>query len=73
MVLKICENFINFDELACILPEVTFAFLLFVSSFISFKSVGTKEITIFHSCLFFLTISPRKRHYEVCKSNNMHS
>ena len=33
-----------------------FAFLLFLSSFISFKSVDTKEMTILHSFLPFLTI-----------------
>ena len=47
-------------------------FLLFPSSFISLKSVGTEEITILHSFLAVLTISQRKRNYKVCKSSNMH-
>ena len=42
---------INFDELI----KLTFAFLLFLSSFISFKSVGTKEMTVLHSFLAYFT------------------
>ena len=58
----------------CIIPKITFVFLLFFfSSFISFKSVGTKEMAILHCFLPFLTISQRKRHHNVCKSSNMHS
>ena len=53
-------------------PKLIFAFLLFLSSFISFKSVGTKEMTILHSFLTFLRISQRRRHYEACNSSNTH-
>ena len=77
MVLKICKigqkQRINFDELPCIIPKLTFVFLLFLSSFISFKSVGTKEMSILDSFLAFLTISQRKTHHKVCKSSKMHS
>ena len=55
-----------------IIPKLTFAFLLFLSSFISLKSVGTEEMTILHSFLAFLTISHIKMYHEVCKSRNMH-
>ena len=44
---------INFDELQCMIPKLTFAFLLFLSSFISLQSVGTIEMTILHSSLVF--------------------
>ena len=53
---------------------LAFAFLLFLSSFILFESVGTKEMTVLISTfLTFLTIGQRKRHYKVCKSSIMHS
>ena len=45
-------------------------FSVFFPSFISFRSVGTTEITIFHSFLAYLTISQRKRHYEVYRSRS---
>ena len=49
---KICpKQGNNFDELPCVIPKLTFAFLLFLSSFISFESVGTKEITMLYSLL----------------------
>ena len=35
------------------------------SSFSSLKSIGTKEMTIVHSFLKFVTIIQSKRHYEV--------
>ena len=44
---------------------------MYVSA-VSFKSVGTKGITILNSFLAVFTISQRKRHYKVCKSSNMH-
>ena len=75
LVLKICKNQpktgYRFWKIA-IIPKVTCTFLLFSSSFILFKSVGTKEITILQSYLVVLTISQRKRHYKVYKSSNMH-
>ena len=47
-------------------------FLLFLSSFISLKSVGTKEMTIFHSFLAFVfTAGKRKRDYEVFKKQQL--
>ena len=35
---------INFDDLLCVIPKPTFGFLLFPSSFTSFKFVGTNKI-----------------------------
>ena len=40
--------------------RLTFALVLFLSSFISFKSVSRKEMTILHSFLALFTISQRK-------------
>ena len=64
LVLKICKigqkQGINFDELPCITAKLTFAFLMFLSSFISFKSVGTKEMTIVHSFLPFRELVKQK-------------
>ena len=57
----------SFDELPCIIPKLTSAFLLFLSNVISFKAVGTKEMTIPRSFLAVLTIS-KKGHQEVHKT-----
>ena len=74
MVLKICENRdVNFDELLCMIPKFTFAFLLFLLTSISYESVGTKEVTILHSFLAFSIVRQRKRHCKLCKGWNMHS
>ena len=55
----------NFDELPFIIPKLTFVFCCFFSRFISCRSLGTKEMTVLHSFLAFMTISQRKRHYVV--------
>ena len=63
---------IDFDDLLSVMPKLTFVFCFF-SSFISFKSVGTKEMTILRSFLAFLIITQRGKYYEVCKGSNMHN
>ena len=61
-VFVVLKSINTFYKLPCIMHKLEFFFLLFLSRFISFKSIGTKEVTILHSVLAFLTISQRKKH-----------
>ena len=63
---KVTGQFFNWPKKGgLILPKHTSTFLLFLSSIISLKSVGTKEIIILYNFFAVLTISQRKWHYKV--------